>query len=139
MSDFVKILDYSSLLDSGEPAFVPVSPGVRNETLVKTASGLSFTPRIREYITSIKAAKDKVYALVNAMGAGEYYGCNRNGDYFPEEALKKYHNTFVTDGKPFMYHLNKDPNKCYGNVLFSDYNPVMHRVELVIEYDTSKL
>lgn len=139
MSEFIKILDYSSVLDSGEPAFLPVSPGIHNDHLIKTASGLSFTPKIRDYITSIKPSADKVYALVNAMGAGEFFGCNRNGDYFPEEALKVFHPTFVTDGKPFMYHQNKDPNKCYGNVLFSDYNDFMHRVELVIEYDTAKL
>jgi hypothetical protein len=135
---FVKLLDFAPIRDSGEPTFQTVTPQFQ-AGLTKTASGMAFTPKIREFISSIQPVMDKIFAVVNAMGAGEFYGSNINGDYFPEDVLRKYHPTFVSDGKPFMHHMNKDPDKCYGKVVESDYNDVMHRVELVIEYDCSKL
>lgn len=38
-----------------------------------------------------------------------------------------------------MHHINKDPAKGYGEILFSAYNPRMNRVELVVGHDISKL
>jgi len=78
---------------------------------------------------------DLVYALVNALSAGEYFGPNKNADFFEEEELKKTHHTFVTNGHVFKHHQNKDPKKKLGDILFSHYNPRMHRVELVITLD----
>ena len=72
------------------------------------------------------------------MSAGEFYGSNRNGDYFPEGALKEYHKTFEALGHVYRHHVNKDPKKSMGRVMFSHYNPEMHRVELILELDRKK-
>jgi hypothetical protein len=90
---------------------------------------------VLNYLKALPADQNLVYALVNALGAGEYYSSNRNGDYFPEEALKQYHPTFVSNGKVYKHHINKDPKKKLGDILFSHYNDKMHRVELVITLD----
>lgn len=87
------------------------------------------------YVERLTPSDRYVYAVVNALGAGEAVGSNRNGDYFPEEALKQYHNTFVTHGKVYQHHVNKDPKKKLGDILFSYYNDKMRRVELVIALD----
>jgi len=100
------------------------------QELIKTAS---FDPVIANYIASLEKENGYLYALVNALTAGEYYGPNRNGDFFPEEALKKYHNTFTDYGYVYKHHQNKDPKKSLGKVIFSHYNDGMKRVELVIK------
>jgi hypothetical protein len=78
----------------------------------------------------------KVYLHINAMGAGEYYGANRNGDFFPEDNLLKYYKTFES-AHVFRHHINKDPAKAIGRVLLAIYNEKMHRVELIVEVDKS--
>jgi len=95
-------------------------------TLMKTAS---HRPDIFNDIT-IK--KNHAYLYVIAMGAGDYYGENKNGDFFWEQDLVNYHNKFLTSGV-FIQHDNKDPNKSKGAVLKSVYNKKMKRVELLIE------
>lgn len=97
--------------------------------LVKTAS---YAGEVEKYLQSLEKEDDYIYALVNALTAGEYYGSNRNGDFFPEEALKKYHPTFVEHGHVYKHHVNKDPKKSMGNVIFSHFNDLMKRVELVV-------
>jgi hypothetical protein len=72
------------------------------------------------------------------MSAGEHYGSNRNGDYFPVKALKEYHKTFETNGHVYRHHINKDPHKAMGRVMFSHYNPSMNRVELILELSDEK-
>lgn len=129
-----KVLDFSSIDTSGEPVMRLVTPGFAQK-LTKTAQGVVFTPAIKKFIDELKPEKNKIYVLVNAMGASEFFGPNINGDAFSEEVLRKYHPTFVSNALPFMHHINKDPKKSYGRVLCSDYNDTMHRVELVIEYD----
>lgn len=92
--------------------------------------------RINEYVAqSLKPKAGKFYLHINAMGAGEYYGSNRNADYFPEQMLKDYHKTFEETGFVYRHHVNKDPAKSMGKVIFSIYNERMHRVELIAELD----
>lgn len=131
-----KILDFDPIDKFGEPTVKVLGQQAGN---VKLASSDAYAPEIREFIQSLKPVVGKLYALINAMGATEFFSCNRNGDAFYEDALKKYHHTFVEDGHAFMHHKNKDPNKSYGRVIFSAYNDKMHRVELIVEYDTDKL
>lgn len=131
-----KILDFDPIDKFGEPTVKVLGQQTDN---VKLASSDAYAPEIREFIQSLKPVVGKLYALINAMGATEYFSCNRNGDAFYEDALKKYHHTFVEDGHAYMHHKNKDPNKSYGRVIFSAYNDKMHRVELIVEYDTDKL
>lgn len=73
-----------------------------------------------------------------AMGDGETYGQNRNGDYWPKEANSKYHDTFVKQGHFFREHNNRDPKQAIGSVKASAYNPDMGRIELVIHGDKEK-
>jgi hypothetical protein len=73
------------------------------------------------------------------MGAGEYFGANRNADYFPEENLLKYHETFATSpAHIFKHHINKNPDIAVGKVIFSVYNDRMHRVEIIAWIDRDK-
>lgn len=94
---------------------------------------------IEEYVRTIEPKEGFFYLHINAMGAGEFYGANRNGDYFPEAQLIKWHKTFETNpAHVFRHHVNKDPTKSIGKVIFSYYNPRMHRVELIAEVDKVK-
>jgi hypothetical protein len=108
---------------------------VHPSNFTKTAE---YSQVLVDFIKTLKEKADKIYALVNALSAGEFYGSNRNGDYFPEEALKEYHKTFEALGHVYRHHVNKDPEKSMGKVVFSHYNPEMHRVELIIELDKGK-
>ena len=104
--------------------------------LQKTAANTQVAQYISELLPKVKP--DKAYFHINAMGAGEYYGANRNGDYFPEEQLLKYYETFVTSpAHLFRHHINKDPSIANGKVIFANYNSTMHRVELIAEADKS--
>ena len=93
---------------------------------------------IQQFAGSLKPDPRFIYLHVIAMGAGEYYGCNKNGDYFPERALKMYHHTFEQNAKVFKEHRNKPGDPDYGHVPKSWYNPEMHRVELVLAVDREK-
>lgn len=79
-----------------------------------------------------------MYLHVIAMGAGDFYGCNKNGDYFPEKSLIMYHHTFEQNAKVYKEHNNKNGAPSYGSVVKSWYNPEMHRVELILAVDKSK-
>lgn len=121
----------------------------------------TFTPdSLLEVIAKLQPDSRGVYALINALGAYEYWGVNRNGDAFPSWSLigapppavvidnivqkakerkidwktpERYgHETFVTDAKAYPNHANKDPEKKIGDVIASAYNPRMHRAELVV-------
>lgn len=103
--------------------------------LEKTAE---HTPELKEFTNKLKPKSGKTYVLINALTSGEFYGSNRNGDFFPEVALKKFYKTFETYGHAYRHHQNKDPMKSSGKVVFSSYNPKMRRVELIVELDNVK-
>jgi len=83
-------------------------------------------------LDSIHQKKDHAYLHVIAMGAGDFYGQNNNGDFFYEKDLLEYYKTFESAGV-FVQHFNKDPDKSIGSVIKAIYNHTMHRVELIIE------
>lgn len=94
-------------------------------------------------IKSLEKKAGKSYLLVNALGAGEKWGSNVNGDYFPEAALMSKsashgYKTFELYAHVYQHHVNKDPAKAMGSVKVAAYNPVMHRVELLLEVDNVK-
>jgi len=110
--------------------------------LEKTAA--EYHPTIASYINDAKPIKGKTQVLLTALGAGEWWSNNVNGDYFPETALahpgKDYgYETFLHYAKVYRHHINKDPTRSYGDVVLSIYNPVYHRVELIvtINHDTA--
>ena len=115
-----------------------ITPGVGMD---KTA-GFQLLPEVDEFIQSLKPRDDGFYVLVNAMGAGEYWGSNLNGDFFPEASLchkgDDYGYRTFYDAHVFKHHVNKDPAKSFGDVVFSAWNPQMRRVELVLFVDRDR-
>lgn len=115
-------------------------------------------PEVLQYISELRPRNDAQYVLVNAMGAGEFYGSNINGDHFPENGLihkpdswrgvplldktaaKDWPYGFPTfyGAHPFAHHRNKDPSRAYGEVEFATWNDKMKRVELVTRVDKDK-
>lgn len=106
--------------------------------MIKTANSSEYSEELKDYIANLKAKVDKAYALVNAMGAYEYYGANRNGDAFKDKVLEQYHKTFEALAHIYKHHQNKNPMTSMGKVSFSHYNPKMKRVELILELDKLK-
>ncbi len=135
-----KLLTFPGSDDNGNPLVQAINP---SSGLVKVATG-DLMPKVSSFINGLSPASDKVYVLVNALGAGEYYGSNINGDYFEESELNptdpEADTGFTTfaDAGIYRHHKNKDKEKSMGRVILSCYNPVMHRVELVLEIDRAK-
>ena len=103
----------------------------------KTAAPM--LPEVQQYLEDLRPNPQKIYVLVNALGAGEFWGSNINGDYFPEAALiHKGHvygyETFY-QAYPYKHHVNKDPSKAFGRVELSVWHDEMKRCELVIAID----
>jgi len=115
-----------------------------SNALVKTAmqwSSPAYDAAVERYGPSgelaPQVAPNRAVVIVIALGSGEYYGCNKNGDYFPEKELISSYKTFL-DGHVFRHHVNKDPRKSIGDIVGAFWNSQMHRVELLIELDHSK-
>lgn len=113
---------------------------------------------VSEYIAALRPKQNSQYVLVNALGAGEYFGSNINGDHFPEAGLihappgwtgnpgvdrslaSDWAYGFPTyyNAHPFAHHRNKDPGRAYGEVELAVWNDLMKRVELVVRVDYDK-
>lgn len=128
-----KLVDSSSFFKDEDKIARIIIPGRADEAgLTKSAAHSD----IENFVDSMLESKEgKMYLHINALGAGEYYGANKNGDYFPEAQLIQYHKTFEEHGYVYRHHINKDPAKSIGRVLFAVYNYDMHRVELIVEVD----
>jgi hypothetical protein len=133
-----KIIEYPGVDSKGNILIQALTP-VRG--LVKTAGALH--PEIAAYISTIRPQPNKyLYVLVNALSAGEWWGSNINGDYFPEDQLahegRDYgYNTFYNAGV-FLHHQNKVPERSFGKIVKVVYNKQMHRVELIQRLDREK-
>lgn len=96
-------------------------------------------PEIRTYLEKLQPSPTRIYVLVNALGAGEYWGSNINGDFFPESSLihtgPVYGYETFYQAFPFKHHVNKDPSRSFGKVEVSVWNDAMKRVELVVMID----
>lgn len=105
--------------------------------LTKIATEVS--PEIQRFIDeNIKSDPRYVFLLLTALGAGEIWGPNVNGDFFHRDDILRSYKTFETFGFVYVHHKNKDPQKASGKVLLAHYNPRMHRVELIVQLDRSK-
>jgi hypothetical protein len=100
--------------------------------------------QLRKFIAGIsKEDRSKnCYVLVNALGAGEFFGPNINADYFPWNALTHEgddygYKTFLS-AHAFQHHANKDPLRAFGIPVLSILNTRMKRVELIIKLDREK-
>lgn len=126
----LKLLDTASFYKEEEPTISILNLSALGAGFEKVAAHED----IQAYLEVLNPKPGFTYLHINAMTAGEYHGSNRNADYFPEDNLKKHYKTFETS-PAYVYrsHINKDPKKSYGKVLFAVYNERMHRVELVCE------
>jgi hypothetical protein len=142
--------------DEHGPNVVPLF-GPADEVFEKHAS-VGLLPEVMQYISALRPRNDSQYVLVNALGAGEFYGSNINGDHFPEAAL--IHRPDAWSGNPlidkpaaagwpygfptfynahpYAHHRNKDPSRAYGEVELATWNDSMKRVELVVRVDLEK-
>jgi len=118
--------------------------------LIKQASNLR--PDVESFVSKIRGDNNELWILVHAIGAGEIWGPNRNGDLTLENALNTpplqwtgnpeldraisvkhpfgwptYYNAHV-----YAHHVNKDPKRKIGDVAFVSWDPTMKRVELVL-------
>lgn len=156
-----KLFDSSNVPEDRQ---VSISLESRYENdFVKTASKRDLPKEVDEAIKNLKRKKDHSYVLVTAMGDGETWGENKNGDYFPYDGLMGVQNTPVwgemagkderlnsdkknvqryltfQDASFFKHHRNKierDPH--FGYVPASIWNPKMRTVLLIIGVDRNK-
>lgn len=123
----------------------------RGNELIKEASYLD--EPIEKFAKKISAEDGYSWILLHAIGSGEYYDSNRNGDITYEKALchvppnwsgdpeidriitKTWDYGYPTFYNGYLYaqHINKDPEKALGVIEFVHWNKHMHRVELVIK------
>lgn len=77
---------------------------------------------------------DYLYLKVKAVSAGEYWGSNKNDDYFPEIELINNYKTFLS-AHTFKNHDNKKIESAIGDVLDAEWNDKMKSIYLIIRID----
>lgn len=119
-------------------------PTRMEKTAAQVVDSWDTAPDIRKFIKTLKSEdrERNAYVLVNALGAGEFFGPNINSDYFPWDALAHEgddygYKTFY-NAHAFQHHANKDPARAFGIPVLSVLHPRMKRVELIIKLDRSK-
>lgn len=141
----IKYLEFDAFDEYGQH-IIPIN---NDEPLTKIAS--NYSPELMKVILNMKRMPERYYVVINALGSYEYWGSNRNGDAFPEAGLahKSYrtdmgttndygYKTFEYYAKFFQHHANKPSSPSFGEVMFSHWNPVIHRVELIVAIDRFK-
>jgi len=142
----IKYVQYNSHDEYGQHIF-PITDLYQ---LNKTASS-GYSPELLKAIASIQKKPSLYYAVINAMGSYEVWGDNGNGDAFPETGLihkslrtdmgtkEDYgYKTFEYYAHFFKHHVNKPDSPRYGEIVFSHWNPKLHRVELIVGIDREK-
>ncbi|MEM5809084.1 MAG: hypothetical protein QXH92_04195 [Candidatus Aenigmatarchaeota archaeon] len=119
--------------DWNEPicSIVPVSSrGLRGGDLNRFSKKAGYDLAYK--VSQLTFENGEVPIHLIALGAGEYYGPNRNGDWFGVDVCRKYHKTYEKFARFYRNHQNKDPSKSYGIIKLSHYNEDMHRIELIV-------
>ena len=138
-----KLLTFSGYDSRTGPHIFPIEADV-DKSIGHIKMARELPSEIEQYIRNSQPVPGKTQLLIDAMGAGEFYGSNVNGDYFHEESLRhdgpEYgHRTFMIYAYPFKHHVNKDPARAYGDkVVLASYDSRMHRVLLIVRVDDSK-
>ena len=135
----IKYISYDSFDEYGQH-IIPVDSVY---SMNKTAS--SYSPELMKVIANMKRDPNLYYVVINAVGSAEVWGANRNGDSFPKDGLTHLstrtdmgtpsdygYKTFEYYAKLYYHHVNKNPEKSFGEVIFSHWNPILHRVELIV-------
>lgn len=138
----VKVCQFKARREQGERLVEIFQPGEMEKAAAffgmgKTAAPM--LPEVQTYLDKLKPDPQRIYVLVNALGAGEFWGSNINGDYFPEASLihkgPVYGYETFYGAFPYKHHVNKDPSKAFGKVELAVWNDAMKRVELVVMID----
>jgi hypothetical protein len=136
----LKLLTFPGTDDDGN-VFVQA---IRPEDILTKQASAELHPEVARYVGGLKSSGAYLFVLVNALGAGEYYGANINGDYFEESELNptdpeegRGYKSFLSSGV-YRHHKNKDITRSMGQVVCAVYNPTMHRIELIIRIDRAK-
>lgn len=109
--------------------------------LEKTARQRHIPDKLASAIQEIQAADhpDHTFLYDRALGAGETYGPNNNGDFFSKQACQDHHPTFVKHGHLFRHHQNKDPNNAIGEIVKTAYNHEINAVDLIAKAPIEKV
>jgi hypothetical protein len=100
-------------------------------------------PRLQKFISDYVPDRAYLDLAITPLGAFEAWGSNSNGDAFermwiePEER-EWGHKTFETNTKIFSHHRNKQPEKSFGHVALSVFEPSMQRIEIIARLDRAK-
>lgn len=154
-----KIIELDDFFPTGEPTVQTVLSW-NNGRSVDTSRITKYASDALDYIKNVAPEPGKTSLLLNALGAEETYGPNRNGDGFPEfpipargklasvdrqwwvppgEELTAHYASFEKNpAHAFKHHVNRDPSKASGVVKKAFWNPRMHRVELLVSVDNDK-
>lgn len=149
-------------LGSDSPDWGPNSTLIHSRTMEKVASECYTPESLLRIADTLKPRDEGVYVLLNALGAYETWGANRNADAFPRWSLKSeptparvrslltpelakrgitYKDpdpslygtrTFETNAHVFSGHNNQDPKLSIGDVIAAAYNDKMDRAELIV-------
>jgi hypothetical protein len=141
----IKESTFPAMGPDGEPLVRLLDSLPSGADMEKTAG---IHPEILAYKQQLEPEPGKTYVHILALGAGDYYGANLNNDHFPWAGLQHDHTktahpymhgykTFL-NAHAFAHHMNKDPEKAYGDVLVSVLNTKMKRVELIVAIDEEK-
>ena len=141
----IKESTFPSMGPDGEPLVRLLDALPSGADMEKTAG---IHPEILAYKQQLEPEPGKTYVHILALGAGDFYGANLNNDHFPWAGLQHDHTktahpymhgykTFL-NAHAFAHHVNKDPEKAYGDVLVSVLNHKMKRVELIVAIDEEK-
>jgi hypothetical protein len=154
-----KIIELDEYFPTGEMTIQPVLLW-GNGRRIDTSRVTKHASDALDYIKSVMPEPGKTILLLNALGAEETYGPNRNGDGFPErpvpargkvasagrrwfvepgQELTNHYQSFERNpAHAFKHHANRDPSKASGVVKKAFWNPRMHRVELLVAVDDDK-
>jgi len=118
---------------------IDLSQSARGDEIQKLAFRTHVPERLLDAMRDIKAAPDPrmSYWYDRAMGAGETYGPNNNGDFFSRQDLINRHHTFETVAKLYRHHKSKGP--AIGDVVAAAYNYKIDTVDLIIRAPVEQL
>ena len=141
----IKVCQFKARKEQGERLVEIFQPGEMEKAAEFFGMGkraAPMLPEVQSYLDKLRPDPNKIYVLVNALGAGEYWGSNINGDYFPEGSLihkgPVYGYETFYGAFPYKHHVNKDPSKSFGKVELSTWHDGMKRVELVVSIDRER-
>jgi hypothetical protein len=125
------------------PHIFPNEPPIRIVTSDFTKQASFCPPEITSFCTDLKPEDGFTFIHLSALGENETWGSNVNGDAFPRKGLMNKgashgYKTFEMYAHAYQHHVNKDPSKAMGSVKIAEWNPKMHRVELIVKLSNAR-